>query len=147
MHSSHALAVVGLLALSSCATVPAAPTPQPSAPGTGAQTAEPGRVYDVTEVTAKPELINRATVARALEENYPAGLRDAGARGTVSVRMLIGIDGRTSSHVVTRSAEPGFNAAALAVMRVMRFSPGRVGGVPVPVRVELPVTFGPSPER
>jgi TonB family protein len=144
MHSSHPLAVVGLLALSSCATVPATPAPRPSAPATDAQPAVPGRVYDIGEVTVKPELINRATVARALEQNYPPLLRDAGAAGTVHVRMIIGADGRTSSILVTRSTDPSFNAAAMAVMRVMRFNPAKVDGVAVPIRAELPVTFSPS---
>ena len=101
-------------------------------------------MYDISEVSVRPQLINRATVARALEKNYPVLLRDAGAEGTVHVRMIIGIDGEISSIVVTRTTNAGFNLAAMAVMRVMRFSPGTVGGVAVPVRAEIPVTFRPG---
>ena len=119
-----------------------ASTPAPAPP---AVAAEPGRVYEFSEVSVKPQLINRATVARALEQNYSGALRDAGAKGTVHLRSVVGTDGQTSSIVVTRTTNSQFNAPAIAVMRVMRFSPATVGGVAVPVRIDLPVTFGPTP--
>jgi TonB family protein len=72
------------------------------------------------------------------------GTMNRPAEGAVHVGMIIGIDGETSSFSVTRTTNSQFNAAAMAVMRVMRFSPGTVGGVAVPVRVELPVTFRPG---
>ncbi len=128
-----------VLLLAGCASTPA---PRPSA-AAGALPSDSGRVYDISQVTVKPQLANRAAVGRALEQNYSGALRDEGAEGTVHFRVLIGVDGVPKSIDVTRTTNSAFNAPGLAVIRAMRFTPAQVDGVVVPVRVELPVRFSP----
>ena len=91
-----------------------------------------------------PQLLNRGTVARELERSYPTFQRDQGISGEVSVRMIVERSGDPSAVEVIRSTSPDFAAAALRVMRVMRFQPATVGGVPVRLRVTVPVTFSPA---
>lgn len=133
------------LLLAACASGSGgAPAPQaPPAPSGGAAP-DTTRVYDISEVQTKPQVANRAAVVRALEQNYRGDLRDAGAHGTVVVRMVVETTGETSMVTVVGSTNAAFNTSASNVARAMRFSPARVGGVPVRVRIELPITFAPS---
>jgi protein TonB len=102
------------------------------------------RVYDVSEVTVKPRIANSSAVARALEQNYAGVLRDAGVEGSVDLRMIVERNGHTSSIVVLRSSDEPFRIPAINVARAMRFSPAEVNGVPVRVRIDLPITFRPQ---
>ena len=119
------------------------PVPQPAA-ASAAASADTARVYDVSEVAVKPQLANRSGVARALEQNYGGVLRDAGLEGTVHLQMTVERNGHTSSIVVMRSSDAAFNTPAINVARAMRFSPAQVNGVPVRVRIDLPITFRPG---
>jgi TonB family protein len=106
-----------------------------------------GPVYEITDVDEPPRLNNEATVARALERNYPPLLRDAGVGGTVTLRFEI----RESGYVdpatieVAESDNDQFSEAAIEVVRRMRFSPAVVNGVAVRVRADLPITFQAAP--
>lgn len=129
-----------LLLLSACAsTAPGARVPVSTLP------VDSSRVYDVSEVTTKPQLSNRAAVARALETNYANAARTAEAEGTVTLRLAIDTQGVPGSITVVRSTNPDFNRAAINVIRSMRFTPAMLNGMSVAVRIELPVTFSPSP--
>lgn len=91
---------------------------------------------------ARPELKNRAEIARALEQNYPSHLRDAGIGGTAVVRFWI--DDRGDVAQVQLAASSGhevLDAAAVRVAEQMRFTPARDGGAPVAVVVEIPISF------
>lgn len=127
----------GLLVLAACASPSAgfASSPRPGVP------ADTTGLYDIAVVEVKPQLANRSTVSRALEDNYPRELRDAGVRGTVTLRFIVEKDGRTSNIRVLRSESGAFNAPAIAVVRTMRFTPGMVANAPVRTEVALPVTF------
>ncbi|MFL5385538.1 MAG: energy transducer TonB [Longimicrobiaceae bacterium] len=99
--------------------------------------------YELSGVDRQPELANRAEVAAALSRFYPEALRDAGITGRVNVRFRVLEDGSVdvSSLVATGSPEPGFSAAALEVVKRMRFRPARVGEKAVAVWIDVPVTF------
>ena len=47
-----------------------------------------------TPFTVRPEVQNRPEVQRALEREYPAGLREAGIGGTVRLHFFIDEEGR-----------------------------------------------------
>jgi TonB family protein len=95
-----------------------------------------------TPFTAAPSLMNIAEVQRALVDAYPAGLRDEGTGGTVTVWFFIDEDGRvTHTRIDMSSGLPELDRAALEVADVMRFSPARNREERVPVWVSLPVTF------
>ncbi len=59
-----------------------------------------------TPYTVRPDIKNRADVARALEREYPPLLRDAGIGGTVQVWFFIDEKGRYSSTQVNESSGP-----------------------------------------
>jgi TonB family protein len=116
-----------------------APGPRPAVSAGGS--VDTARVYDIDEVTVKPRLLNTAGVTRALEQNYTAALRDAGAEGMVQVEMTIERNGHTTGISVLRTNDAAFNVPAMNVVRAMRFSPAQVRGVSVRVRTSLPVSF------
>jgi TonB family protein len=138
--SVRSLGAALLVAAMLAACAQRAPGPE-SVPRPHAGAADTRRVYDIGEVSVKPQLSNRTTVANALEQNYPAQLRNEGIGGTVGVRFTVQTDGRTRDIEVVSASDFRFAAPGVAVVRTMRFTPGMVAGEPVRVRVDLPVTF------
>jgi TonB family protein len=100
-------------------------------------------VLDISEVDVKPRLVNRADAARAIEQAYPRAMKEAGRGGMVVVEMVVRADG-TPSLTVPANDISGFHAAAYTAARQFRFTPAREGGVPVAVRLSLPVSFVPA---
>lgn len=105
-----------------------------------------------TPYAVQPELTNRSEVQRALEEEYPPLLREAGIGGVTTVWLLIDGGGRVQAVEINEpsGADP-LDLAAIRVVRSMEFTPARSeGGDPVPVWISLPVTFvadrNPGPE-
>ena len=74
---------------------------------------------------------------------YPEELRNMGVTGEVVARFIVEPTGkvRPGSVTVVRSSDPSFTLAVLEGLRVMRFVPARVGGIPVAQLVEEPFTF------
>jgi periplasmic protein TonB len=80
--------------------------------------------------------------AGALVRNYPPLLRDAGIGGTPVVWFLIDEDGRVLRTQLSRpSGYAALDEAALAVARMMRFSPALNRDRRVQVWVEIPIVF------
>ncbi len=102
-----------------------------------------GETYELGAIEEIPSLTNRAHVARQLERHYPPLLRDAGISGEVVLRFRILTDGTVDSATVRvmQSTHEGFAEPAATVARQARFRPARLGGVPVRVWVEIPLTF------
>jgi TonB family protein len=95
-----------------------------------------------TPYTVQPRLLNPPEVQRALQENYPPLLRDAGIGGMTVLWFHIGTDGRvTDVRVATGSSHEALDRAAVAVGRTMQFSPAMNRDKPVDVWVQIPVTF------
>lgn len=126
-----------LLALAACAP----PSTSTAAAPRTSTSADSTNFYDISELEVKPQLSNPATVARALESNYPPALRNAGFGGTVTLDFVVEKDGRTSNIRVVRSEAGALDAPAIAVVRTMRFIPGMVAGAAVRTEVALPITF------
>lgn len=92
--------------------------------------------------TAKPTLINRSQVSRALARNYPPNLRAAGIGGRVMVFVLVDERGAvTRTQVRESSGNVQLDAAALAVARVMRFKPARDRDGAREVWIAMPIVF------
>lgn len=100
------------------------------------------RVIEPTELAEKPELRNASAVSRTMQRNFPSNtnaLPDA-----ASVMLLMRIDERG---VVTHASasrdvpDQGFNAAAVAVARSMRFRPAKYEGCEIPAWILLPISF------
>lgn len=89
---------------------------------------------------------NRQVVGRALEENYPAILRDAGRAGSANILAHVDVNGTvTSTRVLQSAGGLEFAAASQRVVQQMRFYPAHYEGCRLPAIVRLPVTFSVSP--
>ena len=95
-----------------------------------------------TPYTVRPDLVNEAEVQRALEEEYPASLRDAGIGGRAIVHFFIDTEGAVQRVLVPQtSGHEEIDSAALRVARVFRFTPALNLDEVVPVWVAIPITF------
>ena len=95
-----------------------------------------------TPYTVRPDIKNRAEVARALEREYPPLLRDAGIGGTVQVWFFINEEGAVQRTVVNESSgHKALDDAALQVANIIQFTPALNRDKRVPVWISLPVTF------
>ncbi|HEX2081740.1 MAG TPA: TonB family protein [Longimicrobium sp.] len=119
------------------------PPPEPTPP-TGNPNPPPGPDYvpGELEVEERP-VLNRDGLARALERHYPAVLRDSRVNGRVVIEVIVDEDGRVreGSARVVEASHPAFGEAALRAVDRFRFRPGRMAGVPVPVRVTIPIQW------
>lgn len=99
--------------------------------------------YELSDLGQRPELLNRERAERAMTRLYPRDLRNEGIVGAVTLRFVIQPDGTVDgkSIQVATSAHVAFNDPAVAVLRTMRFSPGKIDGKPVRVWVTLPISF------
>jgi TonB family protein len=89
-----------------------------------------------------PRLLNAAAVERALQQNYPTLLREAGVGGNVDVSLWLDADGTIVRAEVARSSgHVALDEAALRVVNVMRLSPALSMGTATRVIVTLPIVF------
>ncbi len=95
-----------------------------------------------TPYTVRPDIRNRADVARAMEDGYPPLLRDAGIGGTTQVWFFIDQSGVVQKTQVNQSSgHQALDDAALEVAGKIRFTAALNDGEPVPVWISLPITF------
>lgn len=112
---------------------------------TAARTADDGndKVYDKADVApAFPG--GQAALAKFVSENmkYPAAALENNVEGRVLVQFTVGTDGAVEQAKVKRSADPALDKEALRVVRSMpRWTPGKIDGKPVRVRMVLPIVF------
>lgn len=83
-----------------------------------------------------PPVLREAAVdpryAAALQPDYPAGERRAGNEGKVTVRVLIGTDGRVHQvERVSAASDAFFTATQRQAMSKWRFTPATRDGVPI----------------
>jgi TonB family protein len=74
---------------------------------------------------------------------YPGELKSIDMTGEVLARFIVDPTGmvRPGSLTVIRSSHPLFTKAVVDGLRLLRFHPARVGGIPVAQLVEEPFTF------
>jgi protein TonB len=95
-----------------------------------------------TPFTVRPDIKNRAEVARAMEREYPPLLRDAGIGGTVNIWFLIDEEGAVVRALVNEtSGHKALDDAALKVAEIIEFTPALNRDKRVPVWISLPITF------
>lgn len=96
--------------------------------------------YDVP-----PKLQNMDDVRRALRDEYPPELREAGIGGTVTLWLYLDEDGVVRKTLVQAGAdEEALDDAARAVVEEMRFSPALNRDAPTAVWVQQKITFEPD---
>jgi protein TonB len=117
------------------------PTTEPTRPVTGGgRTA--GEAYPLEVVEEQP-VLDRTGLARALERNYPAVLRDSRVSGRVIVELVVDEDGVPieGSARVIEASHPAFGEATLRMAERFRFRPAKIDGTPVPVVVTIPIVW------
>ena len=72
---------------------------------------------------------------------YPEFERANAIQGRAIVRFIVTADGETTGAEVVRGVSPGIDSAAVRAVRAARFFPGTQQGVPVRMRMTIPVTF------
>jgi TonB family protein len=78
------------------------------------------------------------------QPEYPEAARQAGVRGTVAVKVLVGIDGKIEDAAVFTASDVVFEAAALAAAYKCTFKPAKWKGQAVKSEVMLPFQFAPD---
>lgn len=91
--------------------------------------------------TVPPVVANVDDVTRALQEQYPPLLRDAGIQGSAQVQVRVTADGVLAETRVVQASHPEFGQAAVRALAVARFRPARSGGSPVGYTFVLPLRF------
>lgn len=105
---------------------------------TVAPTAAYDTVYSADAVDQKPE----ARVGlRDVGVSYPDAAKREGVGGVVRVRFVVSPEGRPTNLQVVRSAHFLLDREAVKIVARLRYTPGRDDGAPVPVRMEIPLTF------
>jgi len=90
-------------------------------------------------------LTRAPAVVRSAEPAYPEQARAEGITGAVTLELAISATGEVTDVVVTAPAGHGFDEAAVAAARELRFSPAELDGQPAPVRIEYRFTFALAP--
>ena len=95
----------------------------------------------VATVEQRPALIENSCQAPA----YPDSLRAAGVEGRVMLEFVIDTSGTVEQSTVRvlSSSNLSLEAPARAAILTCRFQPGRIHGIPVQVRVQQPINYGP----
>jgi TonB family protein len=108
----------------------APPSSRPAAP------ALPVRIYRPNEAG-----VVAPTVISGPKPVYTRQAMDAKIEGNVVLSCVVGVDGTIVGVTVIKELEPGLDEAAITAARRWRFVPGTKDGKPVPVQVELEMTF------
>lgn len=105
-------------------------------------TAEKTSQPDVPKSTAAPIKPTTANVVSGASPRYPASARQSGWEGTVTVRVLVDVDGTAASvSVRDSSGRDVFDDAAVNAVKRWRFSPATQGGEPVASYHDVKVRF------
>jgi TonB family protein len=72
---------------------------------------------------------------------FPMLMRQLQLGGEAQVQVLLGTDGLPKSVKVTKATHPLFGIAAAQAVSAWRFAPMRKNGVPVEIKVALPIVF------
>lgn len=75
------------------------------------------------------------------EPEYSPEARKAKLQGTVILSLIVGIDGKAHAIQIARSLGLGLDERAIEAVRQWRFDPAKMDGKPVPVAVDVEVSF------
>ena len=100
--------------------------------------AQPGQtgdqIYEFIAVDEKPVL------TRDAQPIYPQSAINAGIEGTVVVSIVVDENGLVTDATIFNSI-PQLDNAALQAARGKVYSPGRIGGLPVSTKMNIPIEF------
>lgn len=117
-----------------------APAPRELPPASNADKKLPEEDMYFEAVEDPPELIGGLDAV--LEHLvYPELAKRAGIEGTVVVKAYVGKSGEVARTEIMRGIGGGCDESAAEAVRQVRFKPGMQRGVPVNVKVAIPVKF------
>jgi protein TonB len=73
--------------------------------------------------------------------DYPSEMKRSGLSGVVAVTLVIDEKGVVVSANVAKSSHPDFGAPAVDAVKKWKFKPAKKDGVPVKMRVTIPIRF------
>jgi TonB family protein len=102
-----------------------------------------GEVVEADVLAERPRLANRWQMERVWQSLYPRLLEIRGVAGEAVISFVIDEEGRVEAETVevVSATRPEFGDAVLRGVRLLRFHPMRVGGIPVRVRTVMPVLW------
>lgn len=90
-------------------------------------------------LSSRPDTLPQAILqARPV---YPFELRRAGIMGEVNVVFISTATGGTTDVVATTGTDTLFAEAAVNAVKQWRFEPARIAGIPVAIRMQVPIIF------
>ena len=93
------------------------------------------RIYDGAEVDQLP------VPTQGSRPVYPPELRRAGVTGEAVVSFVVAANGVIQGVEGISATHPEFEAAAVEAVKKWKFTAGQKSGIPVGVRLQLPVVF------
>ena len=90
------------------------------------------------------------TMPRVVKEQkprYTPSTMRAGIQGTVEMEAVVDSDGTISDARVVRPLHADLDEAAIAAVKAWKFTPGLMNGKPVPVMIDIEMSFALSPRR
>ncbi|MBI2513567.1 MAG: energy transducer TonB [Opitutae bacterium] len=78
---------------------------------------------------------------RMVPPKFPSDMRREGTGGVVTVKCTIDEKGNVTDPVVEKASNDAFVAPALEALRKWKFKPAKRGGVPVALKVSIPIQF------
>jgi TonB family protein len=99
--------------------------------------------YDGLEPVQPPTIRDRRAMSDLLATMYPRNLRSARISGSVTFRFVVNERGRVEPGSISLLAadREEFAIVALRVIRWFDFAPARYRGEPVPMIIELPISW------
>lgn len=96
-------------------------------------------VSEITDITPK---VDEAPVpVKTPPPEYPEALKAQKISGTAVVTVVIDEKGEVIASEIKKSTHDGFGEPALAAVSHWKFSPAKLGGKAVKVRVAVPIRF------
>ena len=103
-------------------------------------------VNEIDKVDEKPSFPGGESAMKSYLNStlkYPIYAQENGVQGRVIVQFIIEKDGSISDVEISRSVFSSLDREALRVVKAMpKWNPGKVNGIPVRVKNEVPVVFG-----
>lgn len=101
----------------------------------------PNHSEETFVVVETPPTLIGGLAALQQDIHYPEIAKKAGISGRVFLQFIVEKDGAPSEIVVTRGIGAGCDEEAVRALEQVRFNPGLQRGLPVRVKMSLPVTF------
>ncbi|ATC63519.1 hypothetical protein CMV30_05865 [Nibricoccus aquaticus] len=97
--------------------------------------AEGKRVFKLAELDVVPKAVSRTA------PKFPSEMRNSGLEGVVTVRFLVGDDGKVKSAEAVKASHELFADSAVAAVQSWVFEPGKKASVPVNVQMTVPIVY------